>query len=85
VTEFLYKFEQRVTESFGMPVSELADKIAGKLRNFAEIEEFAVSTRRDYVLGRSAGDMRSIVERRLALLDCCDVPDDYFTTLETTC
>jgi SpoVK/Ycf46/Vps4 family AAA+-type ATPase len=83
VTEFFYKFAQRVGEPFGIPVSELAHKIMGKLHNFAEIEEFAAATRRDYVLGRSSGDMRCIVERRLELLDRYDVPDDCFVAQET--
>jgi SpoVK/Ycf46/Vps4 family AAA+-type ATPase len=69
VEEFFRKFEQRTNTPLGVPLAELAAAVSGKLNNFAEIEEFAVSALRDCLLIRPAGGIRSAVERRLELLD----------------
>jgi SpoVK/Ycf46/Vps4 family AAA+-type ATPase len=61
--EWLEKFERRINTSLNYSHSELAKKLRGS--NFAEIEEFAMSAYRQYVLEQPNANMREIVSQSL--------------------
>jgi SpoVK/Ycf46/Vps4 family AAA+-type ATPase len=57
------KFESRIKQSLGHSPDALAKKLAGS--NFAEVEEFAASVFRQFVLNQPAAEMKKIVTETL--------------------
>ena len=59
------QFESRVGFDFGLEPSTLAKKLLGK--SFAEVEEFALSVYRKYILKNPNGNVKEITQNELSL------------------
>jgi SpoVK/Ycf46/Vps4 family AAA+-type ATPase len=63
--QWFKRFEERAIFDFGLEPSTLAKKLYGK--SFAEVEEFALSVYRQYILQLPSSDAKTITQTQLAL------------------